>query len=54
MLYRVWPDGTVQEIYWTPYHWMSDDYAIIEAESEEDALNKYKETYEQTTNHSNR
>ena len=38
--YRVWPDGTVQEVSETPYNWMSDDYQIVEAEDEEDALRK--------------
>ena len=41
MLYRVWPDGTVQETYWNPYSWVSDDYVIVEAESEEDAWRKF-------------
>ena len=38
--YRVWPDGAVQEVSETPYSWMSDDYQIVEAEDEEDALRK--------------
>ena len=38
--YRVWPDGTVQEEHETPYSWLSDDYQIVEAEDEEDALRK--------------
>lgn len=38
--YRVWPDGTVQEEHETPYNWLSDDYQIVEAEDEEDALGK--------------
>jgi len=36
--YRVWPDGTVQEAHEEPYHWMSDDYVMVDAVSEEDAL----------------
>ena len=38
--YRVWPDDTVQEEHETPYSWLSDDYQIVEAEDEEDALRK--------------
>ena len=38
--YRVWPDGTVQEVHETPYSWLSYDYQIVEAEDEEDALRK--------------
>jgi hypothetical protein len=35
--YRVWPDGTVQEAWESPYSWMSDDYEYVEAESPEQA-----------------
>lgn len=36
--YRVWPDGTVQDVEdGVPYSWMSDDYALVQASSEEDA-----------------
>ena len=35
--FYVYPDGTVAE---EPYDWMSDDYIIILAESEEYALIK--------------
>ena len=38
--YRVWPDGTVQEVHETHYSWLSYDYQIAEAEDEEDALRK--------------
>ena len=36
--YRVWPDGTVQDAEDTPYSWMSDDYTVVNAESEESAI----------------
>ena len=33
--YRVWPDGTLQDVSEGPaYSWMSDDYVIIEADDE--------------------
>lgn len=35
--YRVWPCGTVQEAWESPYPWKSDDYEYIEAMSPEDA-----------------
>lgn len=36
--YRVWPDGTVQDVEeGDPYSWMSDDYQLVLAGSEEDA-----------------
>lgn len=38
MSFRVWPDGTVQDSCEEPYDWKSDDYQIVEAESEEAAL----------------
>ena len=40
--YRVWPDGTVQSLEdrEAPYSWMSDDFLIISAQSEEDAFFK--------------
>lgn len=38
--YRVWPDGTVQEIAEAPYSWMSDDYETVDAVDEEDAIRK--------------
>lgn len=40
MKWRVWPDGTVQDCTEgdLPYDWMSDDFQIIEAECETDAL----------------
>lgn len=37
--YRVWPDGTVQDYSeGNPYAWKSDDYALIDAESPEQAI----------------
>lgn len=37
--YRVWPDGTVQATEdGEPYSWMSDDFMVIKAENEEEAL----------------
>lgn len=36
--YRVWPDGTVQDTEAEAYSWMSDDYVIVEASSEEEAI----------------
>lgn len=41
--YRVWPDGTVQDAEEEPYHWMSDDYMLINANSEEEALREAEE-----------
>ena len=40
--FRVWPDGTVQQVSESEsaYSWMSDDYLIVEAVGEEDALRK--------------
>lgn len=36
--YRVWPDGTVQSLEdGEPYSWMSDDYEVVDAHSEEEA-----------------
>lgn len=35
--FYVYPDGTVTE---EPYDWMSDDYSVIMAEDEEQALIK--------------
>lgn len=43
--YRVWPDYTVQESCYAPYLWMSDDFTYIDADSEEEAVKKYKEIY---------
>ena len=45
--YRVWPDGTVQELSDEPYSWMSDDYLVVDAEDECDAVvkaNQYPST----------
>ena len=40
--FRVWPDGTVQQVFEPEsiYSWMSDDYQVVEAVDEEDALRK--------------
>jgi hypothetical protein len=39
--YRVWPDGTVQAFEdGEPYSWMSDDYAVVDAYNEDDAVAK--------------
>lgn len=40
--FRVWPDGTVQQVSGPEsiYSWMSDDYQVVEAVDEEDALRK--------------
>ena len=38
--YRVWPDGTVQDVEETAHSWMSDDWEEVRALSEEDALAK--------------
>lgn len=35
--YQVWPDGTVQDSEDRPYEWKSDDYLMVEADSEEEA-----------------
>lgn len=39
-LFRVWPDGTVQEADQAAYSWMSDDYALVWAYNEDEALNQ--------------
>ena len=37
--YRVWPDGTVQSSEdGEPYSWMSDDFMVIHAADEDEAL----------------
>lgn len=36
--YRVWPDGTVQEVSEHPYSWLSDDYLVVQAVDEENAV----------------
>ncbi len=37
--YRVWPDGTVQATEdGEPYSWMSDDFMVIRAAGEDEAL----------------
>lgn len=35
--YRVWPDGTVQDLDDEPHRWMSDDYEVVSAADEEEA-----------------
>lgn len=35
--FRVWPDGTVQELNDGAYSWMSDDYQIVSASDEDEA-----------------
>ena len=37
-LFRVWPDGTVQEADQEAYPWMSDDHALVWAHNEDEAL----------------
>lgn len=38
-LYRVWPDGTVQDVdEGEPYPWMSDDFLLVIAPDEDAAL----------------
>ena len=39
-LFRVWPDGTVQEADQAAYSWMSDDHALVWAYDEDEALAK--------------
>lgn len=39
-LFRVWPDGTVQEADQAAYPWMSDDHALVRAYDEDEALAK--------------
>lgn len=36
--WRVWPDGTVQSTDEALFFWMGDDYQLISARSEEEAL----------------
>ena len=36
--YRVWPDGATQECCEEPYHWRSDDFIVVAAKDEEEAL----------------
>lgn len=44
--YRIWPDYTIQEADEPPYEWKGDDYLLMNADSEEDAIKKYKEFYD--------
>lgn len=39
-LFRVWPDGTVQEADQEAYPWMSDDHTLVWAYNEDEALAK--------------
>lgn len=41
--FRVWPDSTVQDSDDEPHDWMSDDYMIVWARDEADALTRFKE-----------
>lgn len=43
--FRIWPDYMIQEYDELPYVWKSDDYTILEAENEEEAIELYKEKY---------
>lgn len=43
--YRIWPDYTIQDEDDRPHSWMSDDWILLDADSEDDALNIYKEIY---------
>lgn len=43
--YRVWPDYTVQESNEIPYTFLSDDFVLIDADSEKEALEFYMEIY---------
>ena len=36
--FRVWPDGTIQDVEETPHSHMSDDYCHVWAYSEDEAL----------------
>lgn len=39
VIYRVWPDGTLQSVEeGAPYSWMSDDFVLISAADEASAL----------------
>lgn len=38
--FRVWPDGTVQDYDESPYLWMSDDFQVVWAGNEEEALQR--------------
>ena len=40
--FRVWPDGTVQQVSepGAIYSWMSEDYLVVEAVDKEDGLRK--------------
>lgn len=40
-LYRVWPDGWVQDASEEPYSWRSDDFLVIAAEDEDAALAEF-------------
>ena len=39
--FRVWPDGTVQDCEEEPHSHMSDDYAIVWALNEAEALERF-------------
>lgn len=47
MKYRVWPDGTAQSCEEEePYPWKSDDFAVVEGDNEEDAVDFYRSLWE--------
>lgn len=42
--YRVWPDGTIQCVEdGEAYTWMSDDFIVVRAESEDAAIIKFSD-----------
>lgn len=41
-LYRIWPDGSVQDASEQPCSWRSDNFMVIAAESEEAALSEFQ------------
>lgn len=42
--YRVWPDGTIQCVEdGEAYTWMSDDFIVVRAQCEDEAMIKFKD-----------
>ena len=41
-LYRVWPDGWVQDASEEPPSWRSDDFLVLAAEDEDAALAEFE------------
>ena len=41
-LYRVWPDGWVQDASEEPHSWRSDDFMLLAAEDEDAALAEFE------------